>query len=244
MRILAWILFSMASFTVAAAPTPAGQWPGKVVVMANGELLGRVEDVAVDFETNSLAYVVVSVGSFLIDQNLIAVHPDALRVSDDEFYLVLHTESLDQAKRFEKSNWPSQPDVLPAPYIKPAAKDEGNSEPGSEAGRIQLPEAVATISNGRRTGTIRPGERSATIEGRPESSATRSAQAEVKPKRWSGESPTLASSEFDRLDEDGNGYLTRREIGPRMREDQSFGDFDFDGNDGIDIFEYQVMTQR
>ena len=235
-----WLVFAPA--TALAQPTSAAGWEGKVVVMANGELLGRVEDVAVDLERKSIVYLVVSVGSFLIDENLIAVDPEALRLSDDGYYFVLHTESLDAAKRFGSDDWPAEPDVLPAQYI-----DRGDDSDPTEAPennpRINVTDSVATISNGRRTGTIRAGEKNATIEAQ-EGVEPPSRSGQVQPKRWRGERPMLASSEFEKLDEDGDGYLTRREIGGRMREGLLFNDFDYDGNDGIDPFEFEVMIQR
>ena len=222
-----------------AEPTPAKQWEGKVVVMANGELLGRVEDLAVDFERKAISYVVVSVGSFLIDENLIAVDPEALRLSEDEFYLVLHTDNLDGARRFGEDSWPAEADVLPSGYI---SRSRDAQAPDDESPRVNLPDSIATISDGQRKATIRPGETSATIEADP--SYQPPPVTRVQPKQWRGEAPLMASGEFERLDEDGDGYLTRREIGSRMRPDQKFSDYDYDGNDGIDVFEFQVMIQR
>ncbi|MEM7099195.1 MAG: PRC-barrel domain-containing protein [Pseudomonadota bacterium] len=240
--VVLWFVLSSMSSASLAQPTSATGWDGKVVVMANGELLGRVEDLAVDLERKAIVYVVVSVGSFLIDENLIAVDPDALRLSDDGFYFVLHTDTLDTANRFGADDWPDSPDVLPAEY---AERVEQTAEAGAPINnpRINVTEPVATISDGRRTGTIRAGEKSATIESEQGAQApARSGQ--VQPKRWRGERPLLASSEFEKLDEDGDGYLTRREIGGRMREGLLFSDFDYDGNDGIDPFEFEVMIQR
>ena len=56
----------------------ASDWVGRAVITAEGQPLGRVEDLAIDIEAAQIKYVVVSVGSFLIEDSLIAVHPDAL----------------------------------------------------------------------------------------------------------------------------------------------------------------------
>ena len=247
--------------------TPAKKWEGKVVVMANGELLGRVEDLAVDFENKTIRYVVVSIGSFLND-DLIAVDPGALRVSEDGFYLVLHSYDLDQARRFGQGNWPAQADVLPAEYLhhnEPEAGELRNSNrrtsqaeqkrPGMVRGSAESPQAastadaassggnsIATISDGQRRATIRPGDKSATIEADP---AYRAPEVRrVQQKNWRGDAPLLANGEFERLDENGDGYLSRQEIGSRLNREKDFTDFDYDGNEGIDVFEFQVMTQR
>ena len=86
---------------------------GQVVVTADGELLGRVEDIAVNVASKSVDYVVVSIGSFLVDDNLIAVHTDDLGQSEDGRYLVVYSDDLDSARRFGADNWPDSADVLP-----------------------------------------------------------------------------------------------------------------------------------
>lgn len=239
---LLYLLVTCLALPARAETTPAKQWEGKVVVMANGELIGRVEDLAVDFDRQTISYVVVSVGSFLIDENLIAVDPAALRLSDDGFYLVLHSDNVDTATRFGTEDWPQQADVLPASYVAGTATANDASGDASNSPDIAVSDSIATISDGQRRATIRPGEISATIEQDPDYQPP--AAATVQPKRWSGEAPLLANGEFEQLDEDGDGYLTRAEIGNRMQSDQNFDEFDYDANDGIDVFEFQVMIQR
>ena len=69
---------AMCSSFVHAESDKASSLVGQVVLTQQGELLGRVEDIAVNVEQKRVDFVVVSIGSFLVDDNLIAVHPDAL----------------------------------------------------------------------------------------------------------------------------------------------------------------------
>ena len=222
----------------------ASSWVGRVVVTQDGELLGRIEDLAVDLDNKRVDYVVVSIGSFLIDDNLIAVHPDALGQSDDGRYLVIYTEDLDAAQRFGSNNWPAQADVLASGDRQPVAVDDdidAEEETGFDTDR------VATISDGRRTAIMKAGERSAQIEVSPGAAPRATAGPQVRPKRFSQDgspAPLLADSEFERLDDNGDGYLSRSEIGARLARDVRYQDYDLDGNDGIDPFEFQIMKER
>lgn len=229
--------------SVTAETAKASSWVGRVVVTQDGELLGRIEDLAVDLDNKRIDYVVVSIGSFLIDDNLIAVHPDALGESEDGRYLVIYTENLDAARRFGSNSWPTQPDVLPSEDRQPVAVDEMDTEEetGFDADR------VATISDGRRTAIMKAGERSAQIEVSPGAPPPAAAGPEVRPKRFAQDgspAPLLADSEFERLDDNGDGYLSRSEIGARLARDVRYQDYDLDGNDGIDPFEFQIMKER
>ena len=225
-----------------AETTKASDWVGRVVITVDGELLGRIEDFALDIDQQRIAFVVVSIGSFLIDDNLIAVHPDALGESDDGRYLVVYADDLDSAARFGKNNWPTSASVLASAERQSvegatlAAQDGTN---GFAANR------VATISDGRRTATITGGANDIQIEttGGPRPNTA----AQVQPKRYqssSGGEPLLADSEFERLDDNGDGYLSRSEIGAMLNPNVRYPDFDLDGNDGIDAFEFQVLKNR
>ncbi len=225
-----------------ADTSKASSWVGRVVVTQDGELLGRIEDLAVDLANKRIDYVVVSIGSFLIDDNLIAVHPDALGESEDGRYLVIYTDGLDAARRFGTGNWPAQADVLASADRAPVTVEqiETEDDTGFDAGR------VATISDGRRTATVKPGERTQ-IEVAPDAETPATSAPEVRPKRFrqdSGPEPLLADSEFERLDDNGDGYLSRSEIGARLARDVRYTDYDLDGNDGIDPFEFQIMKER
>ncbi len=222
-----------------AEVTKASEWVGRVVVTTGGELLGRIEDMAI--EDHRVAYYVVSIGSFLIDDNLIAVDPNALGASADGRYLVVYSDDLADARRFGSGSWPATADVMPtservAVTVGEEVEAEDESS-GFEGDR------VATISDGRRTATLKSGERIALIESEVETEPVSPVDT-IQPKTYRGSlpsDPVVADSEFERLDEDGDGYLSRREIGPRLDRNVRYGDYDLDGNDGIDQFEYQVL---
>ena len=205
-------------------------------------MLGRVQDFAVDVSNGRIKYVVVSVGSFLIDNNLIAVAPQALTADKKGQYIVLNSDDLAGAERFGTESWPDRADVFAnAEVAEQSAALVSPTDAQSNTDSQAADEPIATISDGRRTGTIRSGERQASIVGEPEKA--NAPQVGVEPKRWQDNRPAMADSEFEQLDEDGDGYLTRREIGPRMQPHHRFDAFDLDGNDGIDVFEFQVMKQ-
>lgn len=230
-----------------AEASKASAWVGRVVVTTEGELLGRIEDFAIDVENKSVDFVVVSIGSFLIDDNLIAVHPDALGLSADGLYLVLYTDNLDGADRFGKDSWPSAADVLPSEDRVAVNVEAESLEANDEMGGFESNRS-ATISSASRTATMKAGEKRATIENKaPTVSQRRLAQrrGEVARKKFTGDGapPVMADSEFDRMDDDGDGYLSRREIGSRLAVGVRFNDFDFDGNEGIDAFEFQLLKE-
>ncbi len=230
---------SSAAASTAPSIKKATDWIGRVVITPDGELLGRIEDLAVDMEAKQLKYVVVSVGSFLIDRNLIAVDPDALGQSEDGRYLVVNSDVLETAYRFGASSWPSVADVLPSnPRVRASLPSPGEDQDDDVA---RDPGVVATISDGRRTATMKAGENKATIETDNTVPAPRDSYPEVAPKKWEGSRPLLADSAFERLDDNGDGYLSRREIGPRLDPSTRYKDYDLDGNDGIDAFEFQAM---
>jgi len=231
------------AWAAASGTVKASSWVGRVVVTANGELLGRVEDLAVDVEQQRVKFVVVSIGSFLIDENLIAVDPKALGESDDGRYLVVYADNLDQARRFGSNTWPDQADVIPSasrqsPPEDVATADQTSATVGSGP--------QATISDGRRTATLNAGERNASIEQIGQQSEVDDNNV-VQPKKYSRGSagaPLLADSEFERLDENNDGYLSRGEIGVRLNKGIRYQDYDLDDNDGIDPFEFQLLKNR
>ena len=105
---------------------------------------------------------------------------------------------------------------------------------------------LATISDGKRTASLKSGAKRPTIENTSPDTAVpsqkKAQQANLKPKLWRGEgAPLYVNSEFDELDEDGNGYLSRRELGGHLAPGIEYGKFDLDDNQGIDTFEYQLL---
>lgn len=233
---------------LAAAPavadiSKASDWVGRTVVTAEGDPLGRIEDLALDIEGGQISFWVVSVGSFLIEDSLIAVHPDALGPSAQGKALVLHGGDLTKARRFNVDSWPTAPDVLPSaaagdgPLVTASADAEAAPTGFGQSGS-------AMISDGRRQAIFADGERRIEPVGRrPAADASRAAAAEsgaddagtfVDPER-------VELPSFDRLDSDGDGVLDRREIGPRLGRGEPFPAVDIDGNGTLDGFEFDLL---
>ena len=116
--------------TTGDAPRKASDWLGHAVTTRDGKELGTVRDFAIDADTGKLIYVVVSVGRFLIENNLIAVAPDALgpsRADDGKLELDADADALVHAERFASdSRWPATTDVV---------RDNGHpaADPGGDA---------------------------------------------------------------------------------------------------------------
>jgi sporulation protein YlmC with PRC-barrel domain len=222
-------------FGSASAVTKAGELKGRVVETRDGEELGRIHDFAVDLESGRIAYVVVSVGSFLIEDSLIAVAPGALRESADaDRRLVLETDaaSLRKARRFAaRGNWPTRADVLAA-----AGEREGAADPapgGAEDERQRR--GTATISDGNRTATLSAGERSIRFEDPPRTPpGSEEAAASERP---------APGNRFERLDSDGDGVLNRAEIAHELSRSDSYSDIDLDGSGGIDPDEFDELLE-
>lgn len=238
----------------------ASDWVGQSVVTADGKPLGRVEDLAIDLEEAKIAYLVVSIGSFLIDDSLIAVHPDALAPASNNAALVLHSDNLSNARRFGVDGWPSRADVLPSeqgkaqPEVSVSDSVADNDQRGFDRG------GSATISDGRRTATYADGEaRVEPIKNRARRStpATPTSNATAKPGASAVESTTdaidtsalpalvdprtLALPSFKSLDLDNDGLLNRREIGARLGLSEAFPGVDVDGSGAVDRFEFDLL---
>ncbi len=223
-------------FPTASAVTRASELKGRVVETRDGEELGRVHDFAVDLASGTLAYVVVSVGSFLIDDSLIAVAPEALRDSADaDGRLVLEADaaSLRAARRFADGAWPRRADVL-ADQQAP-----GTAEAATEEAVATAPaRGSATISSRSRTATLSAGERSIRFLEPPERP---SAQIEAVRDAAARPAPT---TRFRRLDRDGDGTLNRAEIAHEMGRGDRFADIDLDASGSIDEGEFDAMQNR
>ena len=95
---------------------------GDAVVNQQGEDLGKIEDLVIDFEYGRIAYVVLSSRGFLgIADKLLAIPWDALSMeipwgtlSPDlkgkKFILNVNKESLKNAPGFDKNHWPQMAD--------------------------------------------------------------------------------------------------------------------------------------
>ncbi len=109
--VLMLIMCAVAGDDVFGEVARASRWVDRVVLTSEGELLGRVEDFGLQEESLKVAYVVVSVGSYLIRQNLIAVTPDSLQESEDGSYLVIAADVLRDVPRFADEAWPAEAQV-------------------------------------------------------------------------------------------------------------------------------------
>lgn len=219
----------------------ASHWLGRDVATADGQHVGRVEDFAIDQSTGNISFVVVSVGSFLIEHNLIAVEPSALRpVPNVDGVLVLEAdpEVLRNAKRFASDQWPVQADVVrsaSAPAV--AALPEGyvarnEPAPAAESG-------TASITDGLRTAFLTPGER--TIQTRLEEPPP---PAPPPPRRKAAKPSGTPLSKFDRLDRDGDDALDRAEIALEISPDDNYSDLDQDASGYIERDEFDAFEER
>lgn len=86
---------------------------GTKVENANGENLGKVEDLMINLSTGEVEYAVLSFGGFLnMGNKLFAVPLQAFSVDTGDKKLVLNEtkERLENAPGFEKDNWPNHAD--------------------------------------------------------------------------------------------------------------------------------------
>jgi sporulation protein YlmC with PRC-barrel domain len=91
----------------------ASSLTGTKVENAEGDDLGKIEDLMIDCATGQVDYAVVSFGGFLgIGDKLFAVPLEAMQVDTTEERLILHEskERLENAPGFDKDNWPANPD--------------------------------------------------------------------------------------------------------------------------------------
>ena len=99
-----------------ALPVPkASTFIGSSVMNAQGENLGKIEDLVIDPATGHITYAALSRGSILgIGGKLFAVSWEALRLQPDgkTFVLDIPKETLESAASFDRGNWPKQPDPM------------------------------------------------------------------------------------------------------------------------------------
>ena len=85
---------------------------GTDVVNSNGDNLGHIEDLMIDFESGRIAYAVLSFGGFLgIGDKLFAVPTEAMRLDKDNEQIIFDVDKdrLKNAPGFDKDNWPMTP---------------------------------------------------------------------------------------------------------------------------------------
>jgi sporulation protein YlmC with PRC-barrel domain len=88
----------------------ASELIGCTVKDPQGERLGKIRDVVIDFQNDRVAYAVLgSESGILSAEKLHAVPLRAFQPSDDGTYLILNTDKdkLAHAEGFDKNNWPS-----------------------------------------------------------------------------------------------------------------------------------------
>ncbi|NKB97716.1 MAG: hypothetical protein GKR90_04330 [Pseudomonadales bacterium] len=215
--------------------TRASRWVDRVVLTSEGELLGRVEDFALEEESLKVSYIVVSVGSYLIEQNLIAVTPDSLQESDDGAYLVIAAEALLDAPRFAAEAWPEEAQI-DSPPLKAASQASGAaSESDSGSAEIVAAHRRLTVDN--------EGKMSVTEIEQPQT-AISSGGVTPKTYRTGIIDDQSGEPQFSRFDVNKDGYLSRREIAPYFGPGLKFSSFDTDGNGGLDPFELEVLKSR
>ncbi len=207
----------------------ASDWLGHAVRTRDGEPLGTVRDIAFDPRTGEVRYLAVSVGSFLIERNLIAVSQHALvPAPSDPASLVIEApiEAVRNARRFaHDGEWPEVADVV--------------NETRSNEARADQPEVAEPP-----TGT-------ATIESRSRTAHLSASERYIKDNPLPAPEPvalraTLADpdSPFGRLDKDRDGVLNRSEFAHEISPKDVYSNIDIDANGVIDQGEYERFLKN
>jgi sporulation protein YlmC with PRC-barrel domain len=122
--------------TPESPPVPkASTFIGSPVVNAQGESLGKIEDLVLDPTTGHVTYAALSHGGILgFGGKLFAVSWEALKLQPDgkTFVLNVSKETLESATGFDKGNWPKQPD----PMLRASARGTGATGAGAAAGGV------------------------------------------------------------------------------------------------------------
>lgn len=222
----------------------ASDWLGMTVVTSNGDNVGKIEDFALDLESGEVSYVVVSVGSFLIKDALIAIAPSALALEAGQ--LVISADSVSDARRFGEDSWPAQPDVpAGAKTNRVNNATSSSANPAVQAGTSLPSSGVATISSNRRTATLSADERRIEDVQPIAAGATSSAN-----QKSSASTPTITRvangplPSFGTLDKNRNGVLNRREIGSWLTQSDSYDEVDLDSSGTVDRFEFDIFSSQ
>jgi sporulation protein YlmC with PRC-barrel domain len=226
----------------------ASDWLGMMVVTGGGDKVGQVEDFAIDLNSGEVNYVVVSVGSFLIKDALIAVAPKALSLESGR--LVIAADQVSSARRFGEDSWPAQPDVVADPNSIESVAGSARNAAGDSTSTVQpgtsLPSSgMATISSNSRTATLSADERR--IEDvRPTTRINTPAQAHNANSSSSAIArvPNGPIPTFGTLDKNRNGVLNRREIGPWLAQGDSYDAVDLDSSGSVDRFEFDIFSAQ
>jgi sporulation protein YlmC with PRC-barrel domain len=239
LRYCAGLLLASLASTAAADWERASDLLGRSVETRDGEPLGRVHDFALDVDGGRIHFVVISVGSFLIDDSFIAVEPAALRDSaDPDRMLVLerNADELRSVPRFADTDWPDSADVVAATEAPADAEN-----PAAEAGG----RGTATISSERKRATLAGGERRIEVtEPEPAPTAPDETGKTSGTGEQAGTAPGVPDGPFARLDANGDGVLDRSEIAHEMRRGDRYAEIDTDADGTIDPEEFAALLAR
>jgi sporulation protein YlmC with PRC-barrel domain len=239
---------AVVSVQASDAVAKASDWLGHAVTTRDGKELGTVRDLGIDEHTGKIVYIVVSVGSFLIENNLIAVAPDALvRSHSEDGVLLLEADpkALREAKRFASdSHWPAVADVVHGdapPSTTPAEPETG--APTSAA--APPPTGTATIESRSKTAHLSASERVITETPAPAAAphvpASPPAGAPAQSSASGSRPPPITV--FDKLDKDGDGVLNRSEFAHVISPKDSYSKIDANANGVIDPDEFDLYEQ-
>ncbi len=229
----------------------ASDWLGHTVTTRDGKELGTVRDFAID-DRGRVIYIVVSVGSFLIENNLIAVAPDALvpsRAGGDVLELEADPDALVKAQRFASdSRWPAKAEVLRG-TSRAVAAPAGTTEPtptvaSTPSGSTTAQTGTATIESRSKTAHLSAGERyikDTTPPAAPPPASKPKAQGTTATSTAGSKQARLEPiTKFDRLDVDGDGVLNRSEFAPVMSRSDRYTQVDINANGVIELQEFDV----
>ena len=212
---------------------------GHPVETDNGERLGNIEDFSIDPANGNLQFIVISIGSFLIENSLIAVEAKSLSKIANGDPLILRMEDLEVAHRFNADNWPDAADVRVAGNSASADSADNNSASnGADTTAPLSATGTATITAGSKKATYEDGKREL-VNGPIRRSA--SAAKPVVAKRQATVQRVVPN--FKNLDRNRDGRLSRAEIGAELTQRSGFRDLDIDANGTIDDFEYEAYQE-
>jgi len=240
--LLAWLFGVVSTPTLSAATlTRASDWLGHTVTTRDGEELGTVRDFAID-DSGRVVYVVVSVGSYLIENNLIAVAPDALEPQRNQIgSLLLEADPavLPKAPRFAMSaRWPDKADVVRDAAGPPATAVAESGAPTEAAPKEPLT-GTATIESPSKTAHLSASERY--IKPNPNAPAPQPAAAKPATTKPTASTSPPPITTFDKLDKDGDGVLNRAEFAHVITPTDSYSKIDANANGVIDRQEFDAF---
>jgi len=240
--VLAGLGLIAADAGAASGPAKASGWLGHSVVTRDGKELGTVRDLAIDPQSGKVIYLVVSVGSFLIENNLIAVAPEALVAAgtdDGTFLLLADPSGLKDATRFASDGqWPKKAYVIRSEEPAAVAATD-TTEPAAAAPPSASTTGTATIESRSKTAKLSASERVITETAPPPAPAKPAAA--TKPTTTASRPPPL--TQFDHLDKDGDGVLNRSEFAQVISPRDSYSKIDTNANGMIEPQEFDAYQE-